>query len=381
MTAALGAHFFHRWQGWWGTPAAFSQRYLGNEPFPGPHARPARPDVTLASAALPAQAPRTAPAMIQPAYAQTSILKPAVASDALPGDSQILDRWKDLGETAAVTLSALPSTRENMLWPDRGETVAHVALILSFGKAGPRVAHRGARATGSRQWPRQIPGDQPTNMVERIKRLLTAPAQEWPRIDAEPMTIKGIYMGWVVPLAAIGPVAGLIGSMVFGYSLLGITYRPPIGIAIGTAVIGYVMALIGVYVLSLIINALAPNFGGTKNAIAAFKVAAFTGTAGWLAGVFQVILAELVGHPWALRPLSPLGRPADPDESARRQGDHLYRRHDAGFDPGLPDLRRGGRRRGRLHCAPHVQRGGGYRHAQRIAQRAGRGSDRSRQSQ
>ena len=135
----------------------------------------------------------------------------------------------------------------------------------------------------------QIPGDQSTNMVERIKRLLTAPAQEWPRIDAEPMTIKSIYTGWVVPLAAIGPVAALIGSLVFGIPILGITIRPSIGAAVGTAVAGYVVALIGVYILSLIINALAPSFGGTKNAVSAFKVAAFTGTAGWLAGIFQII--------------------------------------------------------------------------------------------
>jgi len=103
MTAALGAHFFHRWQGWWGTPAAFSQRYAGNEPLPGPHARPVTPDpalasTTLASTTLAVPAPRTAVAMIQPAYAQTSVLKPAAASDSLAGDSQILDRWKDSGK-------------------------------------------------------------------------------------------------------------------------------------------------------------------------------------------------------------------------------------------------------------------------------------------
>jgi hypothetical protein len=98
MTAALGAHFFHRWQGWWGTPAAFSQRYAGNEPVPGPHARPAKSDVILAAATIPAPAPRTAAALIQPAYAQSSILKPAIATEAMPDDSQILDRWKDSGK-------------------------------------------------------------------------------------------------------------------------------------------------------------------------------------------------------------------------------------------------------------------------------------------
>ena len=135
----------------------------------------------------------------------------------------------------------------------------------------------------------QIPGDRPTSMTDRIKRLLTAPTQEWPRIDAEPMTIKGIFTTWVLPLAAIGPIAGLIGALIFGYSFLGITYRPPIGAAVGGAVTGYILALIGTYVLSLIINALAPSFGGTKDAVSAFKVAAFSATAGWLAGIFQII--------------------------------------------------------------------------------------------
>ncbi|MES1975500.1 MAG: cell wall hydrolase [Pseudomonadota bacterium] len=97
MTAAIGAHFFHRWQGWWGTPAAFSQHYAGHEPIPGPHARPvdpAQPALVLASAT----APRTAAAMIQPAYAQASVLRQPAAAEALPGDSQILDRWKDSGK-------------------------------------------------------------------------------------------------------------------------------------------------------------------------------------------------------------------------------------------------------------------------------------------
>jgi hypothetical protein len=98
MTAAIGAHFFHRWQGWWGTPAAFSQRYVGHEPFPGPHARPALPPVAMASANTPTQAPRTAAAMIQPAYAQSGTLKPAVATANDDGESQILDRWKDSGK-------------------------------------------------------------------------------------------------------------------------------------------------------------------------------------------------------------------------------------------------------------------------------------------
>ncbi|MCU0729899.1 MAG: cell wall hydrolase, partial [Sphingopyxis sp.] len=37
MTNIIGAHIFHRWRGRWGTPAAFTQRYAGREPPPGPY--------------------------------------------------------------------------------------------------------------------------------------------------------------------------------------------------------------------------------------------------------------------------------------------------------------------------------------------------------
>jgi len=109
MTGVFGAHFFHRWQGWWGTPAAFSQVYRGHEPLPGPHPRayaPAFPAQTVAAAARVAvgaqsAAPppaRTNLAAIQPAYRDVSVLKPAAGGNTLPDDSQILDKWKDSGQ-------------------------------------------------------------------------------------------------------------------------------------------------------------------------------------------------------------------------------------------------------------------------------------------
>jgi spore germination cell wall hydrolase CwlJ-like protein len=100
MTGVFGAHFFHRWKGWWGTSAAFRQPYRGNEPFPGPH-----PSAVVAvTAALPATrqpagalvVPATPRQAIQPAYAESGTpLTPRPASDA---DSQILDKWKDSGK-------------------------------------------------------------------------------------------------------------------------------------------------------------------------------------------------------------------------------------------------------------------------------------------
>lgn len=104
MTGTFGAHFFHRWQGYWGTLAAFSQGYRGHEPLPGPH-----PSLVPASAAIAATLPRPATTpreAIQPRYqdsgtpvaAYAPAARPAPANPALGDESQILDKWRDSGK-------------------------------------------------------------------------------------------------------------------------------------------------------------------------------------------------------------------------------------------------------------------------------------------
>jgi hypothetical protein len=127
------------------------------------------------------------------------------------------------------------------------------------------------------------------SLVERVKNILLQPKAEWARIDAEPDTIAGIYRNYAIILAAIGPVAKLIGSVVFGYRWFGIVYRPNPVAAAAQAIVEYAVALGGLYVMALIIEALAPNFGGTKDRTQAFKVAAYSSTAAWLAGIFYLI--------------------------------------------------------------------------------------------
>ena len=93
MTDVVGAHFFHRWKGYWGTAAAFRQRYAGGEPLPGPHMAVAQPLLTSAAA------PVTPSATIRAPYAASGApLTAPVAADTLPAASQILDRWKDSGQ-------------------------------------------------------------------------------------------------------------------------------------------------------------------------------------------------------------------------------------------------------------------------------------------
>lgn len=134
-------------------------------------------------------------------------------------------------------------------------------------------------------------GETSSNLIERCKNILLKPKEEWARIDPEPATVSGLMTGWVAPLAAIGPVAGLIGGLVFGYGGFGITYRPSVTMAVTSAVVGYAMTLLAAFLLAKIIEMLAPNFGGQKNPVQAMKVAAYSSTAGYLAGIFQIIPA------------------------------------------------------------------------------------------
>jgi hypothetical protein len=126
--------------------------------------------------------------------------------------------------------------------------------------------------------------------LDRVKNILLNPRQEWAVIDTEATTPVDLYKGYIIPLAAIGPVASFIGSTVFGYHLPFVgTFRTPVGSALSAMIVTYLLTLAGVYVLALIIDALAPSFGGSKSQIQSLKVAAYSSTASWVAGIFSLV--------------------------------------------------------------------------------------------
>lgn len=127
------------------------------------------------------------------------------------------------------------------------------------------------------------------DLVGRVKRLLLSPQSEWDVIDGETVEPQGLVTNYVAPLAAIPAVAGLIGTAIVGTSFLGATYRAPIGGALASAVVAFVLAIVGVFVFAFVINALAPSFGAQKNFNQALKVSAYAPTAGWVAGIFTLI--------------------------------------------------------------------------------------------
>ena len=126
-------------------------------------------------------------------------------------------------------------------------------------------------------------------IVDRVKNICLTPNTEWPIIADEPTTTADLITGYVVPLAAIGAVAGFIGRSVIGQTTFLGTFRMSLATGLVLAVFAFVMAIVTVFVVSLIIDALAPSFGGEKNNLRALKVAVYSYTPAWVAGVLQIL--------------------------------------------------------------------------------------------
>ncbi len=134
-----------------------------------------------------------------------------------------------------------------------------------------------------------LSGARIAGIVERVKNILLTPKTEWPVIAGEPKTPMEIYFGYVAPLAAIGVIAAFIGSTMIGFGMPFVgRMRLGIGAGLVMAIITFATAFLSVFLVSFIIDMLAPNFGGQKNSLNALKAAAYAFTPGWVAGVLNI---------------------------------------------------------------------------------------------
>lgn len=127
------------------------------------------------------------------------------------------------------------------------------------------------------------------NLVERVKNILLQPKETWVVIDSEKADVASLFTRYAMILAAIPAVCGFIGMSLIGFGGFGVTIRVPLVSGLLNMVVSYVLSLVGVFVLGLIISALAPTFGGRKDAIQALKVAVYASTAAMLGGVFSLL--------------------------------------------------------------------------------------------
>lgn len=126
------------------------------------------------------------------------------------------------------------------------------------------------------------------DIVARAQSILLKPKEEWSKIKAEPTPIQQLFIPYAAILAAIPVVAQFLGWALIGFRIpfVGGSWM---GRAILYLIFSYVFGLVAVYVFGIIINALAPNFSSTQNLPNAMKLAVYSMTPAWLAGIFHII--------------------------------------------------------------------------------------------
>ena len=126
-----------------------------------------------------------------------------------------------------------------------------------------------------------------TATLRRVLRLILSPSTEWDAIAAEPAEIPQIYMKYAGPLIIASALATAIGISVVGGKFI----KYPATYALSSAAVSILLGLFLVYVLAFVINALSSWFGGTSDMGQAFKLAAYSLTATWIAGLLNIIPA------------------------------------------------------------------------------------------
>lgn len=128
------------------------------------------------------------------------------------------------------------------------------------------------------------------NIVQRATNITLNPVSEWGVIEPEVTTPGDLYKTYIIPLSAIPVVCTFIGTTMIGTTLPFIgNFRTPIGVGATTLVMSFLFGLLSIFLISLIIDALAPSFGGQKNSMQALKATAYAFTPAWLAGVLSII--------------------------------------------------------------------------------------------
>ena len=129
------------------------------------------------------------------------------------------------------------------------------------------------------------------DLVQRVKSILLQPKDTWATIEGEQADVAGLYTRYLMVLAAIPAVCGFIGMSIIGMGAFGVSIRVPFLSGLASMVVSYVLSLVGVFVLALIVNALASTFGGQKDEMQALKLAVYASTAAMLGGLFSLLPA------------------------------------------------------------------------------------------
>jgi hypothetical protein len=109
-------------------------------------------------------------------------------------------------------------------------------------------------------------------------------------IGNETETPHSLLMKYVIPLAFVPAIAIFIGYGLIGVDV-GLFRMGGISWGLVMAIDSFVASIIGYYLCTYIIDALAPSFDSEKNIGKSAQLVAYSYTAAWVAGIFSILPA------------------------------------------------------------------------------------------
>jgi len=128
------------------------------------------------------------------------------------------------------------------------------------------------------------------NAVARVKAILTDPAAAWCGFEKDIGDPAYLLSRYVAVLALIPALSSFVGATLIGVvAPSGTILRTDLIGGLFGAIFSYAASCAIVVLLGLIIDLLAPRFGGRRNFEDAFKLAVYSFTPLWLAGIFLLL--------------------------------------------------------------------------------------------
>jgi hypothetical protein len=127
------------------------------------------------------------------------------------------------------------------------------------------------------------------SFASRVRNILVRPIAEWQVIKDEPASYSTIVFRYVAILAAIPPIAAVVGRIVFDRNISDNTRSLSLGYIVFTNAIWYCMEILNVVIAGAIIALIIATAGSKENGLRGFKIAAYSYTPLYIAGFIAVI--------------------------------------------------------------------------------------------
>jgi Yip1 domain len=121
-------------------------------------------------------------------------------------------------------------------------------------------------------------------VVTRARNMLVSPRLEWATVAREPNDPASLYRDYLLPLAAIGPVAKVIGVLLFGAGALSLRW------VVVVEIIEYALSVFVVVPLwGLLAGLVAGWFGGRNDFVRGLKFIAYGWTAVYVVQIVYIL--------------------------------------------------------------------------------------------